>query len=116
MKRILLVSGACLLLLASCVSKKEYAALEARQQETQDLLNSATVKLNSCLEEKASATTRVSSLEERLAELRRDREDLIKSSKDLTMLTQQGATNLEKSLESLKEKDLKINQFTRCTY
>lgn len=110
MKRILLVSGACLVLLASCVSKKEYAALEARQQETQDLLNSATVKLNSCLEEKASATTRVSSLEERLAELRRDREDLIKSSKDLTMLTQQGATNLEKSLESLKEKDLKINR------
>ena len=110
MKRILLVSGACLVLLASCVSKKEYAALEARQQETQDLLNSATVKLNSCLEEKASATTRVTSLEERLAELRRDREDLIKSSKDLTMLTKQGATNLEKSLESLKEKDLKINR------
>jgi chemotaxis protein MotB len=110
MKRILLVSGACLVLLASCVSKKEYAALEARQQETQDLLNSATVKLNSCLEEKASATTRVRSLEERLADLRKDKEDLIKSSKDLTMLTQQGASNLEKSLESLKEKDLKINR------
>lgn len=110
MKRILLASCASLLLLASCVSKKEYAALEARQQETQDLLNSATVKLNSCLEEKASATTRVSSLEERLAELRKDKEDLIKSSKDLTILTQKGATNLEKSLESLKEKDLKINR------
>lgn len=110
MKRILLASSACLLLLASCVSKKEYAALEARQQETQDLLNSATVKLNSCLEEKASATTRLSSLEERIAELRRDKEELIQSSKDLTVLTQQGATNLEKSLESLKEKDLKINR------
>ncbi len=110
MKRILIVCGACLLLATSCVSKKEYAALEARQQETQDLLNSATVKLNSCLEEKASATTRVTSLEERIAELRRDREDLIQSSKEMTMLTQQGATNLEKSLESLKEKDLKINR------
>lgn len=110
MKRILIVCGASLLLATSCVSKKEYAALEARQQETQDLLNSATVKLNSCLEEKASATTRVASLEERIAELRRDREDLIQSSKELTMLTQQGATNLEKSLESLKEKDLKINR------
>jgi len=66
--------------------------------------------LNSCLEEKASATTRVASLEERIAELRRDREDLIQSSKEMTMLTQQGATNLEKSLESLKEKDLKINR------
>jgi len=110
MKRMLLASCASLLLLASCVSKKEYAALEARQQETQDLLNSATVKLNSCLEEKASATTRVASLEERIAELRRDKDELIQSSKDLTVLTQQGATNLEKSLESLKEKDLKINR------
>lgn len=110
MKRIVLASCACLLLLASCVSKKEYAALEARQQETQDLLNSATVKLNSCLEEKASATTRLASLEERIAELRRDKEDLIQSSKDLTVLTQQGANNLEKSLESLKEKDLKISR------
>lgn len=110
MKRIVLASCACLVLLASCVSKKEYAALEARQQETQDLLNSATVKLNSCLEEKASATTRVASLEERIAELRKDKNELIQSSKDLTVLTQQGATNLEKSLESLKEKDLKINR------
>jgi len=110
MKRIVLTTCTCLLLLASCVSKKEYAALEARQQETQDLLNSTTVKLNSCLEEKASAKTRVSSLEERIAELRSDKNELMQSSKDLTVLTQQGATNLEKSLESLKEKDLKINR------
>lgn len=110
MKRLLIAGIASTLLLASCVSKKEYSALEARQQETQDLLNSATVKLNSCLEEKASATTRVKSLEERIAEMRNDRNDLIQSSKDLTILTKQGASNLEKSLESLKEKDLKINR------
>ena len=110
MKRLLIAGITSALLLTSCVSKKEYAALEARQQETQDLLNSATVKLNSCLEEKASATTRVKSLEERIAEMRKDKNDLIQSSKDLTMLTKQGASNLEKSLESLKEKDLKINR------
>ncbi len=110
MKRLLIAGIASTLLLTSCVSKKEYAALEARQQETQDLLNSATVKLNACLEEKASATTRVKSLEERVAEMRKDKNDLIQSSKDLTVLTKQGAVNLEKSLESLKEKDLKINR------
>ncbi|AEE18075.1 chemotaxis protein MotB [Dokdonia sp. Hel_I_63] len=110
MKRLLIAGITSALLLTSCVSKKEYAALEARQQETQDLLNSATVKLNSCLEEKASATTRVKSLEERIAEMRKDKNELIQSSKDLTMLTKQGASNLEKSLESLKEKDLKINR------
>lgn len=110
MKKLIIAGIAGMLMFTSCVSKKQYAALEARQQETQDLLNSATVKLNSCLTDKATAETRVQSLEERLAEARKDRNDLIQSSKDLTMLTKQGATNLEKSLESLKEKDLKINR------
>ena len=110
MKQILIASAGILLLLTSCVSKKEFTALEARQKQTQDLLNSATVKLNSCLEEKASATSRIASLEESNLELRRDKTELIQSSKDLTILTKQGATNLEKSLESLKEKDLKINR------
>ena len=109
MKKILL-AFLCVGLLASCVSKKKYAELEAKQQETQDLLNTATVKLNSCLTDKAAALSRVQSLEERLAELRKTNTDLIESSKDLTVLTKQGATNLEKSLESLKEKDLKINR------
>lgn len=97
-------------LLFSCVSKKKYTELEAQHRKTKDLLNTATVKLNACEADKAAANARITSLEERIAELRRDKEDLIKSSKDLTMLTQQGATNLEKSLESLKEKDLKINR------
>lgn len=110
MKRFIIASIAGTLLLTSCVSKKEYAALEARQQETKDLLNSATVKLNTCLEEKAGANTRITSLEEQLSDVKNDKNNLIQSSKDLTMLTRQGATNLEKSLESLKEKDLKINR------
>ena len=117
MKQLFLSTLTCLIVLASCVSKKDYASLEAKHQETQDLLNSATLKLNACLEEKASATTRVTSLEERVQELNEDKKnlleskkDLIENSKDLTILTKQGATNLEKSLESLKEKDLKISR------
>ncbi len=110
MKRILIVGASALLMLTSCVSKKEYAALETRQKETQDLLNTATVKLNTCLEEKASATSRISALEESLTASRSANQQLIESSKELTILTRQGATNLEKSLESLQEKDLKINR------
>ena len=45
MKKLILFSASALLLLSSCVSKKEYAALEAKHKETQDLLNTATVKL-----------------------------------------------------------------------
>ncbi|MBT8271889.1 MAG: OmpA family protein [Bacteroidia bacterium] len=96
--------------LASCVSKKEYAALEARQKETQDLLNTATVKLNTCLEERASALARATALEDQIADLRKSNENLIQSNKDLTMLTAKGADNIEKTLESLREKDLKITR------
>lgn len=90
-------------LLTSCVSKKKYADLEARNKETQDLLNSATVKLNSCLEEKAGLTARVEGLKEH-------NETLINTSKDMTILTTKGAENIEKALESIKEKDLKISR------
>ena len=110
MKKLLILVVSTGLLFSSCVSKKEYAALEAKQKKTQDLLNTATVKLNACEADKAAANARVASLEERIQELKKTNSDLIDSSKSLTILTQQGATNLEKSLESLKEKDLKISR------
>ncbi len=110
MKRhLFLVLGAGLLM-GSCVTKKQFTQLQAKQKRTQDLLNTATVKLNACEAEQSTAQVRIASFEERIAELKKDKQDLIESSKDLTILTQTGATNLEKSLESLKERDLKINR------
>jgi chemotaxis protein MotB len=108
MKKLLILAISSSLLFSSCVSKKKYADLESQYKSTKDLLNTATVKLNSCLTDRAAAEARAKSLEERLADMKKTNQDLIQSSKDLTMLTSKGATNLEKSLESLKEKDLKI--------
>ncbi|WP_298553874.1 OmpA family protein [uncultured Algibacter sp.] len=110
MKKILLLSVSAMLLLSSCVSKKLFTDLEAKQKETQDLLNSATVKLNACLEDRASATARVEAMKDQLEDLKKNNNALIKSSQDLTELTTKGATNLEKSLETLKERDLKITR------
>lgn len=101
MKKVFISTLALALTLTSCVSKKKFTDLEAKQKETQDLLNSATVKLNSCLTEKEALANQVDYL-------KKNNSDLINSSKELTVLTQKGAENLEKSLESLKEKDLKI--------
>ncbi len=106
----MLLSVAGMLVLNSCVSKKEHAALQAKHKETQDLLNSATVKLNSCLSERAAAEARVETMKDQLADLRKANQDLIDTKGNLTTLTQKGAENLEKSLESLKEKDLKISR------
>ncbi|HAI20059.1 MAG TPA: hypothetical protein DCM10_19835, partial [Xanthomarina gelatinilytica] len=79
MKKTLILGVFALLLLGSCVSKKEYAALEAKQKETQDLLNTATVKLNSCLADKASSEARAKALEDRIADLKSSNENLIQS-------------------------------------
>ncbi|MBT8204435.1 MAG: OmpA family protein [Eudoraea sp.] len=111
MKRLLVLgSMGMLVLLSSCVSQKKYAELETKQKETQDLLNSATVKLNSCLEEKATATARLQTLEDQNAFLKANNQELINNMGDLTTLTTKGAENLEKSLESLQEKDLTIRK------
>ena len=110
MKKILLLSLSAMLVLSSCVSKKEYAALEAKQQETQDLLNTATIKLNACLSDAAAANARAEALKDQLADMRKNNESLIQQTKDLTMLTAKGADNVERTLESIKEKDLKITR------
>jgi chemotaxis protein MotB len=92
-----------LVFMTSCVSKKKYADLEARNKETQDLLNTCTVKLNSCLEEKAGLAATAATLKDQ-------NQNLITTSKDMTVLTAKGAENIEKALESIKEKDLKISR------
>ena len=55
MKKILFaLSLVTLFATTSCGTKKKIADLETKNKEVQDLLNSATVKLNSCLTEKES--------------------------------------------------------------
>lgn len=110
MKKVFLGTLTMAILLSSCVSQKKYAELEAQQKETQDLLNSATVKLNDCLEEKASATSKLKTLEDQNAFLKANNQELINNMGNLTTLTTKGAENLEKSLESLQEKDLTIRK------
>jgi len=97
-------------LLFSCVPQKKYAELESKQKETQSLLDNATVKLNSCLED----TARLKLLEEQNAYLKSSNADLINNLGNLTTLTTKGAENLERSLESLKEKDLTIKRLNQA--
>ncbi|MCM5663406.1 OmpA/MotB family protein [Galbibacter mesophilus] len=103
MKRIFLLGAMSAVFLTSCVSSKKYAELEQKHKETQDLLNSATVKLNSCLAEKEN-------YKEQIDVLKANNQELINNMGNLTTLTSKGADNLEKSLESLREKDLTIRK------
>jgi chemotaxis protein MotB len=97
---LILIAG---LTLTSCGTKKKIAELEKQNKECQDLLNSATVKLNLCLTEKES-------LSQQNEYLKKNNTELINNVGNMTTLTKQGAQNIEKALETIKEKDLKISR------
>jgi chemotaxis protein MotB len=103
----LIVSG---ILLSSCVSQKKFSDLEELQKNTKSLLDSATVKLNSCSEEKEAALAQLATLTEQNNFLRANNQDLINNIGNLTTLSKKGAENLEMSLESMKEKDIRIQR------
>lgn len=101
MKKVFLALSIVALLTTSCGSKKKIAELETKNKEIQDLLNTATVKLNTCLTEKDAYVNQVDFL-------KKSNSDLMNNMGSLTTLSSKGAENLEKSLESMREKDLKI--------
>lgn len=103
MKRAALLLVVVALTLGSCGTKKKIADLEAKNKEVQDLLNSTTVKLNVCMSEKDALANQVDFL-------KKNNSDLINNMGNLTTLTAKGAENLEKSLESIREKDIKITR------
>ena len=90
------------LVMTSCVSNKKFRAVQEQLKTTEDLLNTATIKLNSCLKDKEL-------LQSKNEMLAKNNEGLMTNLGNMTMLTQKGADNLERSLESLKEKDHTIN-------
>ena len=110
MNRIFVLGVTALIVLNSCAAKKELTAAQEKLKNTEDLLNTATVKLNSCLSDKAVADANLTALRDQLQDLRKTNDALISSTEQMTLLTSKGADNLEKTLESLQERDLKINR------
>ncbi len=108
MRKISLLLITVFVLITSCISQKKYLELEDIQRNTKNLLDTATIKLNTCNEEKEAALANLSSLQGQVKFLKSNNQDLINNIGNLTTLSQKGAENLEKSLESMKEKDLRI--------
>ena len=86
MKKTVFLLTLCAAFLVSCVSSKKYSELEALQKSTNDLLNTATVKLNTCDEEKVAALANVASLEKQIKFLKSNNQDLINNLGNLTTL------------------------------
>ena len=100
MKKIALLCFAGILA-TSCVSNKKFNEVQSKLKSTEDLLNSTTMKLNLCLQEKEALASKNEVLQ-------KNNDGLLSNLGNMTLLSKKGADNLEKSLESLREKDLTI--------
>lgn len=107
MKKIALIALTAIMAV-SCASKKDLDAALSKAQRTQELLDTATVQLNTCLADEKAAQAKLAALSEQVADLRANNQSLIDNTGNLTTLSKKGAENLERSLESLREKDLQI--------
>ena len=107
MKKTVFMLALAAITLTSCGTKKKMAELEAKNKEIQDLLNTATVKLNTCLSEKDALNSQIDYLKQDNADLKKNNAEL---NTNMALLSSKGAQNIEKSLEMIKEKDLRITR------
>lgn len=107
MKRVFLVPVLLAAVMSSCVSKKKYSALEDKQQETENNLSTAKLQLAECLDDKKNRQNEIEYLKS-------TNYQLLNNIGNLSVLSTKEAQNLEKSLESLQEKDLQIKSLNEA--
>ncbi len=109
MKKILLLL-ALILVASSCVSKKEYAVLEANYNKTKEQLLSTKNNLTKCLIEKEKYKNNVTSLDTKVTELKEDKKRTLEYVDNLTVLTKGANANIKETLIQLSKKDAYINK------
>lgn len=105
MKKVIALVSIAALLMSSCVSKKKFSELEDKYQDTNTELKSANMKLSVCEDEKANMRT---SYERQIKVLENTNNALLNTQGEMATISRTGAENLQKSLESMQEKDLQI--------
>lgn len=96
------------ILFSSCVSQKQYTDLETRYSELQTRLESSGSTLSECQGDLKAANARAQTLADQVSTLKNTNNALLENVGNLSTLSTQEAENLERSLESIREKDLQI--------
>lgn len=116
MKKVTIVALVAATLLSSCVTKKKFAAVSEREEICTTALAEVTADMKECEDNKTILTERLKALQtsnedlrSQIKNLNETNSSLLNNVGNLTTLSSEGARNLEKSLESMKEKDLQIN-------
>jgi chemotaxis protein MotB len=115
MKRTLILTCAALLTLASCVSKKKYVALQGSNETLLNKVDGLNRDLEECRNSKSVLDAQLAGLEnknehlkDQINQLNNTNAALLNNVGQMATLSKQEAVNLEKSLEQIKEQDLRI--------
>ncbi len=110
MTRYLLAIAALAVLGTSCVSKKKYMAIQASNETLNTKLADCNAALDACNKDKAMLENSNQHLKDQVTEMSMTNQALLNNVGNMATLSSKEAANLEKSLESIKEKDLQIRR------
>lgn len=114
MKKITALLILSVILISSCVSKKQYAQLEANHKTTKDELLKVETTLQKCLIDKEKQVTQVSSLSDQVKYLKEDKKNALKQVENLTVLSRSSSEGINNVIAQLSEKDKYINGIRRA--
>lgn len=97
-------------IVSSCVSKKDYASLQAQHKKTQNELVAVKNSLTKCLIEKEKCESDVTNLNSTITDLKNDKKKTLEYVDNLTVLTQGANDNIKETLAQLSKKDKYINR------
>lgn len=114
MKKISALLVFSVILVSSCVSKKQYAELEMNNAKTKDELLEVETTLQKYLIESEKQTAQVASLNEQVTSLKEDKSNALKQVENLTVLSKSSSEGINKVISQLSEKDKYINGIRRA--
>ena len=103
MRKIALVALVAAIGMTSCVSKKKYASMQDQQKQIEAELSQAKMELAGCLDDKKKLNSEVEYL-------RANNNKLMNNMSEMVIINRKEAENLERSLENIKEKDMRIKR------
>ena len=96
-------------LISSCVSKKDFAALQTEKTATEEKLLAVKTTLQKCLIQNEKDVAKAFNLAEQVKYLQEDKKTALKQVENLTVLTQSSSDNIKNVISQLSEKDKFIN-------
>jgi chemotaxis protein MotB len=114
MNKVILIALLPLMVLSSCVTKKNYKKLDAEYMQVKDLYEKNSADLGRTQRDLVACQSEQKRMAEELEHLRRMNEKLTGNLGEMAMLTRKEAENLQKSLEKIQEKDLQIKTLNQA--